>query len=231
MKRLQLASIILAPALAASLLGMAGRPNASRVDVVASRLTAPRVDVVPPAVTIAEGLAEDIQADLETRNWTMAQTRVAELQKNRLRLRVLLPAPKIAGYEVAFDSLTAQLKRQDRLASLQSANHMSREIVNIMGNYDLTVPIQVSYLDVAGRDAIYAAEGGRWQDASAAVTELRANYAIVQARVAGKDSTLDQHVRQQLNGLEVAVTAKSVTQARAIATALLENVDLIERVF
>jgi hypothetical protein len=231
MKRLQLASIILAPALAASLLGMAGRPNASRVDVVASHLNAPRVDVVPPAVTIAEGLAEDIQADLETRNWTMAQTRVAELQKNRLRLRVLLPAPKIAGYEVAFDSLTAQLKRQDRLASLQSANHMSREIVTIMGNYTATVPIQVSYLDVAGRDAIYAAEGGRWQDASAAVTELRANYAIVQARVAGKDSTLDQHVRQQLNGLEVAVTAKSVTHARAIATALLENVDLIERVF
>jgi len=210
---------------------MAGRPNASRVDVVAGRLNAPRVDVVPPAVTIAEGLAEDIQADLETRNCTMAQTRVAELQKNRLRLRVLLPAPKIAAYEVAFDSLTAQLKRQDRLASLQSANHMSREIVNIMGNYTATVPIQVSYLDVAGRDAIYAAEDGRWQDAWAAVTELRANYAIVQARVAGKDSTLDQHVRQELNGLEVAVTAKSVTQARAIATALLDNVDLIERVF
>src|ERR1700716_3737080 len=164
MKRLQLASIILAPALAASLLGMARRPNT------------PRVDPVPPALTIAEGLAEDVQADLDTRNWTMAHTRVAELQKNRLRLCVLLPTPQIAGYEEALDSLTAQSQRQEQPASLQSANHMSREVVNIMANYTMTVPVQVGYLDVAGRDAIYAAEAGRWEDAVAAAAELRVNY-------------------------------------------------------
>jgi hypothetical protein len=231
MKRLQLASIILAPALAASLLGMAGRPNASRVDVVAGRLNAPRVDVVPPAVTIAEGLAEDIQADLETRNWTMARTRVAQLQKNRLRLRVLLPAPKIAGYEVAFDSLTAQLKRQDRLASLQSANHMSREIVNIMGNYTATVPVQVGYLDVAGRDAIYAAEAGRWEDAVAAAAELRVNYFAVQPHVASKDPALARRVGQLLADLDGAVTTRSVARIRATATRVLDDVDVIERTY
>ena len=219
MKRLQLASIILAPALAASLLGMARRPNASPVDPV------------PPALSIAEGLAEDVQADLETRNWTTAHTRVAELQKNRLRLRVLLPAPQIAGYEVALDSLTAQSKRQDQPASLQSANHMSREIVNIMANYAVTVPVQVGYLDVAGRDAIYAAEAGRWEDAVAAAAELRVNYFAVQPHVASKDPALDRRVSQLLTELDGAVTARSVARIRATATRVLDDVDVIERTY
>jgi hypothetical protein len=211
--------MILAPALAASVFGMARRPNA------------PRVDAVPPAVTIAEGLAEDVQADLETRNWKMARIRVAELQKNRLRLRVLLPAPQTAGYEVALDSLAAQSKRQDRLASLQSANHMSREIVNLMGNYTVTVPVQVGYLDVAGRDAIYAAEAGRWEDAVAAAAELRVNYFAVQPHVASKDPALDRRVSQLLTELDGAVTARSVARIRATATRVLDDVDIIERTY
>lgn len=219
MTRLQIASIILAPALAGSVLAAAGR-----FDV-------PRSDVVPPAVAIAEGLAEDIQADLDAHNWTMAQTRIAELQKNRLRLRAVLQPPKMAGYEVALDSLIVQVKRRDRPASLQSANQMSREVVNIMGNYDLKVPVQVGYLDVAGRDAIYAAETGRWEDAVAAAAELRTNYVVVQTNVASKDPTLDRRVTRRLTELDSAVTARSAARLRAIAAKLLEDVDLVERTY
>jgi len=219
MTRLQIASLVLAPALAVA--GLAS----------AARFGAPRADVLPPAVSIAEGLAEDIQADLEARNWTMAETRIAELQKNRLRLRVLLQAPTIAGYQVALDSLRSQLARHDQPAALQSANRMSREIVHIMANYDLKIPVQVSYMDVAGRDAKYAAEGGRWEEAVAAVAELRVNYVAVQSHVTSKNPTLDRQVRQQLNELDAAVTERARTRVGAIATALLENVDLVERTY
>jgi len=84
---------------------------------------------------------------------------------------------------------------------------------------------------VAGRDAIYAAETGRWQDASAATEELRANYTGVGTHVAGKDSTLDRRVRQQLSQLDRAVAAKSAARVRAIATALLGDVDLVEQTY
>jgi hypothetical protein len=219
MSRLHIASIILAPALAAAVLASAGR------------FEAPKTDVVPRAVTIAEGLAEDIQTDLDSSNWTMAQTRLAELQKNRARLRVLLHPPKTAGYEAAFDSLTAQVNRQDRPAALQSANHMSREIVRIMGNYNPTVPVEVGYLDVAGRDAIYAAETGRWEDAIAAAAELRVNYSAVQTTVASRKPTLDRLVSQHLTELDSAVTMQSAARIRATATRVLDDVDLIEGMF
>jgi len=127
----------------------------------------------------------------------------------------VLQAREIAGYDVALDSLISQLSRQDRPASLQAANRLSRAIVGIMANYDVTVPVQVGYLDVAGRDVIYAAEAGRWQDASAAAAELRANYAGVGTHVAGKDSTLDRRVRQQFSQLEGSVGGGRVPCASA----------------
>jgi len=151
---------------------------------------------------VAEGLAEDIQADLDARNWTMARTRLAELQKNRVALQRVLPAGEIGGYGVSLDALISQLGRQERPAALQSANRLSRAIVGFMAKYEVMLPAQVGYLDVAGRDVIYAAETGRWQDASAAAEELRTNYTGVGTHVAGKDSTLDRRVRQQLSQLD-----------------------------
>ena len=191
----------------------------------------PQTGAVPKAVTIAEGLAEDIQADLDARNWTMAHTRLAELRKNRSVLQLAVPASKITGYELALDSLISQVERQDQPASLQSANRMSRQIVNLMGGYAVTIPVQVGYLDVASRDAIYGAESGRWQDASAAAAELHTNYGIVRAHVAAKDSILDRRMRQQLTELDAAVAARGVARVRATATALLGDVDLIERTY
>lgn len=215
----QIAVLMLAPVLARTVLGTTGS------------FDAPQIGTVPPAVVAAEGLAEDIQADLTARNWPMARTKLADLQTNRPKLHAVLPAQESAGYEVALDSLISQVGRQDRPASLQSANRMSRAIVGMMANYDVTVPVQVGYLDVAGRDVIYAAETGRWQDASAAAAELRANYARVGTHLAGKDQTLDRRFRQRLGELDRAVAAKSAVRVRAIATALLNDVDLVERTY
>jgi hypothetical protein len=108
---------------------------------------------------------------------------------------------------------------------------MSRALVALTANYDQTVPVQVGYLDVAGRDAIYRAEAGRWQGAIASAVELRANYAAVRAHVAAKDATLDGRVRQRLNALDAAVAAKNAARVRAVATGVLDDVDLIERTY
>jgi len=196
-----------------------------------SNVDGPQTRPVPTALVAAEGLAEDIQADLEAGNWTLARTKVADLETHRSALRALLRPGKIAGYEVALDSLISQLRRQDRPASLQAANRLSRAIVGLMADYDVTVPVQVGYLDVAGRDVIYAAEAGRWQDASAAARELRANYAAVGTHVAGTNQTLDRRLRQRLSELDQAVAAKNAVRVRAIATALLDDVDLVEQTY
>jgi hypothetical protein len=219
MTRLHIAFLILAPALAATALA-----GTARIDGV-------QAGAVPRVVAAAEGLAEDIQADLDTLGWQAARAKLAELQLNRTLLRAAVPALKAVRYETALDSLTAQIARHDRAAALSSANQLSRVLLTITADYDLIVPVQVGYLDVAGRDAIYGAATRRWQDAAGAAAELRANYAIVRAHVAAKDRTLDQRVQRRLSELDGAVAAKNTVRVKAIATTLLDDVDLVEQTY
>jgi hypothetical protein len=219
MATLRITSLILAPALAAIALAAT-----TRVDSFQG-------GAVPPAVLTAEGLAEDVQTDLDTSGWQSARAKVAQLQTNRPALRNAVGSGNVVTYEAALDSLIVQTGRRDRPASLESANAMSRALLAITSGYDITVPIQVGYLDVAGRDAIYRAEAGRWQDAAASSAELRANYAAVRAHVAGKDPTLDVRLRQRLNALDGAVSAKNAVRVRVVATGVLDDVDLIERTY
>ena len=219
MTRLHIAFLILAPALAGTALAAA-----ARIDGI-------QAGAVPPAVVAAEGLAEDIQADLDTGAWQAAGAKLAQLQVNRPALQAAAPGPEFAGYETALDSLVARVRRRDRPAALVSANQMSRVLLTITANYDLIVPVQVGYLDVAGRDAIYGAADGRWQGAASAAAELRANYAVVRAHVAQKDPTLDRRMRLRFSELDAAVSAKNGARVRVIATTLLDDVDLIEQTY
>jgi hypothetical protein len=189
--------------------------------------------VLPQVASVAEGLAEDIQTDLDTLGWTDARARLAELQTNRsaLRTEVLSDPATLATYEAALDSLAAQIGRRDRLAALQSANRMGRVLLAVAANYDLTVPVQLGLLDVAGRDAMYHSEAGNWPAVTASVAELRSQYAIVQAHVAAKDAALGARLAQRLADLDAAVSAKDAARIRVLATGLLEDVDLAERTY
>jgi len=77
MKVRQIAVVILAAA-------VAGVALAATARVDGRQAAAP-----PRSLVVAEGLAEDIQADLDARNWTMARTRLAELEKNRVALKTV----------------------------------------------------------------------------------------------------------------------------------------------
>jgi hypothetical protein len=236
----RIASLLAAFALTAASTGRGGQqPQASR-------------GALPRVVVAVEGLAEDIQADLDTLGWTVARAKLAQLQASRSTLRTAVladrappagskaskppgtgksNAAKVASYDAALDALATQIGRRDRLASLESANRMSRVLLAVAADYDLTVPVQVGLLDVAGRDAIYRAEAGLWQEASASVAELRAQYAAVQAHIVMKDAALNGRLAQRLTALDAAVSAKSATRVRTVATGLLGDVDLVERTY
>jgi hypothetical protein len=191
-------------------------------------------NVLPPVVAQVEGLAEDIQTDLDSLGWTAARAKLVELQASDSTLRTAIPAAAaaaLATYEAARDSLAAQIGRRARLAALASANRMSRALLAIAAEYDTTVPIQVGLLDVAGRDAINRAESGDWQGAGVSVAELQSQYAAVQAHVALKDTALDARVTRELADLKAAVSAKNAARVRTVATRLLDDVDLIERTY
>jgi len=84
---------------------------------------------------------------------------------------------KRSAYGNALVSLDAAITRRDRADALTAGNRLSRVVTDIMADYPTKVPAEVAYMDVAGRDVLYAAEQGRWSCAADPVGEVGRRYA------------------------------------------------------
>jgi hypothetical protein len=101
----------------------------------------------------------------------------------------------------------------------------------MMADYPTKVPVEVAYMDVAGRDVLYAAQQGRWGDAADPVGEVGRRYAAVRAEVRARDPSLDRRVTSEIAQLQRAVVSRARDRATSLAEALLEDVDRIEQTF
>jgi hypothetical protein len=212
----------------------AGRsaPARSSVTVVAATSSpAATADaaVLPPALDEAEALAEDIQTDLSGGAWPAAESKARLLGVSRRKLAAIGPAPaQVTDIGTALDTLNAAIARRSRSDALVAANRISRELNVIMARYPSKVPTEVAQMDVAGRDALYAAEQGRWDAGAAAVTEARRTYSVVQDHVKGRASGLDQKVATELGQMEQAVALQDGRSLAAASQVFLDDVDRVE---
>jgi hypothetical protein len=186
----------------------------------------------PPSVEQAEALAEDVQTDLAQNAWPAAEMKLGELRSLGEKLGLAgVPQPKQSAYGRAVDSLGAAITRRSQSEALAAGNYVSRIVSRIMADYPTKVPVAVVYMDVAGRDVLYAAQQRRWSDAAGAVAEVGKSYAAVQAHVRARDPALDQRVTSEIAQLQRAVVSRARDRATSLAQALLEDVDRIELTF
>lgn len=206
-------------------------PAQSPATAGASAPAATTAGTVPTPLEAAEGLAEDVQTDIAGSNWTAAAANAKELQNTAAGVVSAAGPGASAAYRAAVDSLAAQVGRRDRAASLVSANAVSRDLVRMFVAFHPKVPVQVAYMDVAGRDVVYAAERGDWSAATRAVQELRTNYDAVQAHVSASNPALANRVAGELQQVADAVQGKNAAEAKRTGNVLLEEVDLIEKTY
>lgn len=195
---------------------------------------------LPAVISAAEGQAEDVQSDLERGDWGAAQARLDSLRGSRNTVDGALAPPRGTGdsasatlllYGSALDSLGAAIGRRDSVRGREAANRMSRALIMASGGYVTPVPQAVGLLDVAGRDAGYYAETGRWDDARRMTDELRREYDRVSAHVRTKDAALGDRVSAGIAAVESAVAARNASEVRRTAATVLELVDAIEATF
>lgn len=184
----------------------------------------PTAGVLPPAREQAEALAEDVQNDVEQNAWPAAEAKLRELRDTGEKLASV-------AYRNALDSLNAAIIRRSQADALTAGNRVSRVVTGIMAGYPTKVPVAVTWMDVAGRDALYAAEQGRWGDAANAVGEIKRSYAAVQVDVRARNPALDEQVTTEIAQLHHAVALRASDRVVRLARALLENVDRIEQAF
>jgi hypothetical protein len=187
---------------------------------------------LPHAVETAEAEAEDIQADIDQGAWPAAEAKLAVLRSLADSLAAQgVPGPRRAAFGSALDTLSAVIVARSKAYALAAANRVSRIVTGMMAEYPTKVPSAVTYMDVAGRDALYDVQQSLWSEAAAAALELGRNYAAVEAHVQARDSTLDRRVTSEIQQLQDAVGARSRGGAAKLAQALLDDVDLIEQTY
>jgi hypothetical protein len=192
----------------------------------------PTPGMLPPPVEQAEALAEDVQTFLDQNAWPAAAAKLRELRVVGDNLAsVGVVETKRSAYVNALDSLGAAIARRSRAGALTAGNRVSRIVAGIMADYPTKVPVDVTFMDVAGRDALYAAQQGRWGDAAKATAELGRSYTAVLAHVRARDPALDRRISAEIAQLQRAVASRVRHRATSLAQALLEDVDLIEQTF
>jgi hypothetical protein len=180
----------------------------------------------------AEGLAEDIQTDLAQSVWPEAEVKLRELRRLGEELDSAgVSKPQLSAYGRAVDSLGRVITRRSRSDALTAANHVSRIVSRIMADYPARIPVDVAYMDVAGRDLLYAAQQQRWRAAADAAAEVGRRYATVQAHVRAANPTLNQRVSSEIGKLRAAVGSRAQPRTSSLAQQLLEDVDHIEQTF
>jgi len=208
--------------------GNHGGPTASAPTVAST----PTARVLPSPVEQAEALAEDVQTYLDQNAWPAAEAKFRQLRAVGEKLAsVGVAETKRSAYVNALDSLAAAIARRSRAGALTAGNRVSRVVAGIMADYPTKVPVDVTLMDVAGRDALYAAQQGRWSDAAKATAELGRSYTAVQVHVRGRDPALDRRVTGEIARLQRAVASRAPDRATSVAQALLEDVDRIEQTF
>lgn len=186
----------------------------------------------PPPVEQAEGLAEDVQSDIRQNSWPAAEAKARELRTLPPRLDSAgVAQPKRDAYKRAVESLGAAIAARSGSEALTAGNQVSRVVAGIMLDFPAQVPGAVAYMDVAGRDVLYAAQQGRWSDAVAPVAEVARSYAAVQPYVRSRNFALDQQVSSEITQLRRGVATREQDRVSNAAQALLDEVDRIELIY
>lgn len=202
---------------------------------VTTGLAAPSIPTasgLPSPVERAEALAEDVQTDVDQNAWPAAEAKLHELSGMGEKLAsVGVARTKRSAYGDGVVSLGAAITHRSRADALTAGNRLSRVVTDMMADYPTKVPAEIAYMDVAGRDVLYAAQQGRWGGAADPVGEVGRRYATVQADVRARNPALDQRVTSEIARLQRAVVSRARDRTTSLAQALLEDVDRIEQAF
>jgi uncharacterized protein YoxC len=191
---------------------------------------APTTTAMPAAIEHAEDLSEEVQSDIAKGKWDDVTKKTTHLQalSDSLKMAGASPAD-LTAYDTAVSTLAKDVASQNQLGAAMAANEANRATYSMMASHSPKVPVQVGYMEVDARGAVYHAMGGDWSGAEKAVSDLSTNYSAVQAHVAQKDASLDQKLRTEIEGLSTAVSQKNVEAVNEAAKKVTDDLHKVEK--
>lgn len=184
-----------------------------------------------PAYLEALGAHAENLYDMAKRNeWPKAASEYASLGEAARQMQATQPGPE-AGTDLkaAIASLERSVRVQDRLASMQEANQITRIAASLSRPFQPAVPVEVTLLDYFGRELEIWAMRKNGAKLRSTTREMQQTWAVLRPQVmsrAGETGVKKfDDLMSQIEG------AKSPAQFGPLALAALDEVDNLEGVF
>ena len=183
---------------------------------------------VPKAVDAVGSFAEDLYDEAKARNWGKASKLLDSLRAAITQLPAEVPADAKTSLSATADSLRREIGAKDRYKAMIDANRATYVSAELVRNYSGPTPGQVLLLDYEGRELEIWAAMKNADKLATTKTDIRRFWDELRHWVVARSPTQAQHTDALIGRID---KANSPAELGRLATPLLDEVDLLEKVF
>jgi len=211
-----------------------GSPDAAKtskaVTPPASSSAATTRGSVPTSLSNAGEYGENVYDYAKANDWKNADVKVAALKDaiTKVRTEVKNQSAAVDRLDAKVATLDRAVTAKDRQAAMREANQVTLDVANMTTAYKLSVPVEVTRLDYYGRELEVWAQAQDANKLQATAREMRRTWdslrPSIEAHKAAEAKKFDALVAQ-------VESAKTPADYAHVATAVLNEVDNLERLF
>lgn len=200
---------------------------AGNVGARASTTTATRPTAsVPPGIDAVGTHGEDLFDQVKAGNWKKATEHLDSLRVAVARLPADVDTK--ASLTALGDSLSRDIAGRRREQGMIDANRVTYLAAEMVRPYESTVPVQVMLLDYDGRELEIWSAARDNEKLAATKRDLRRTWNEIRPEVQKRNPKQAEHAETLVARIDAAKTPAEVSK---LATAFLDEVDLLEKVF
>lgn len=183
--------------------------------------------VVPSALVDAGEFGENIYDAAKIDDWKIAVEKLNDLRSAVKKLE----GEKISSVELnmTLQSLEKAVTGKNKNATLEISNKFTLDAANLTAKYNPKVPVEVTKLDYYGREIeIWAGEKDEAK-LKQTTLEIRKTWNAVKSKIEANNGKKEAALFEEL--VKKTEAAKSISDYSKLATAILIEVDNLEKVF
>ena len=194
--------------------------------------TTSKTNQVPTSVSEVGEVGENIYDAAKAKDWTQARAKFNSLKDAAKRLDKdsrINENPNEDQLDTAIAALNKSVSAKDQLATMREANQVTLLATNLSKPFHPSVPVQVNLLDYYGRQLEIGVMAKDMTQINATAKDISSTWNAVRPEVESHGGSAQA---QKFDNLVAQVqAAKSDNEYGLLATAVLDQVDNLEKVF
>ncbi len=185
---------------------------------------------VPTSVNQVGEYGEDIYDAAKANDWKQAATKLAALKQaaNRLDTDIKSEDPNEDRLDGSIATLNRAVPAKQQLSAMREANQVTLLAAKLAAPFHLQVPVQVNLLDYYGRQLEVGVMAKDMNQLRTTANDIYHTWSAIRPMVESRGGSVEA---QKFSNLVARVKVASPTEYSRLTTAVLDEVDNLEKVF